>query len=813
MSMTTLLPRSAAEVPERTSNAAVPILLIDDDAAKRLALKAVLAPLGYLVVEADSGAAGLRCLLANDFAVILLDVRMPIMDGFETAALIRLRRQSEMTPIIFITAHQAAEIMTDRYAEGVVDFITGPVHPDELRAKVSVFANLFRQAQAVAAKAREVQSTADQLRSLTEAAPIGIFQTDARNCYVYTNARWSEITGIPRAMAVGQDWHLIIDDDQRASVATDFRESQLEAADFSCRLETLIPGTPTRITLLTSRPMGDGEGGISGWVGILADITAEAGAEAAMAEARDQANAASRLKSDFLANMSHEIRTPMNGVIGLTELLLETDLDAHQRNFAQTLSNSGEALMSVINGILDFSKIETGKLEVEDIEFEMQTVADGVVDLLAPSARDKGLELMAVLERSVPATVSGDPSRLRQVLTNLTGNAIKFTETGEVVIRVTADQIASNATVVRFELSDTGVGIAPDKLAMIFEPFTQEDTSTTRQYGGTGLGLAISSKLVALMGGEVGVTSEPGAGSTFWFTVQVQVLPDETNQGSASLDADLVGVRTLIVDDNATQRAILTDYLDRWGMHVETAGTGATAMAALRTAATEGRPIAVALVDESVHLEGMTLESLVAADPGLSTRLLLMRDGDSGGVAEPDGNACVSKPIHRESLRTGLLDALDLRQALEGATTGRESSDVHPESGRLLVAEDNLVNQQVAVAILSKAGYHVDTARNGAEAVRAAASQRYDAILMDCHMPQMNGYEATAAIRHQEGSSRHTPIIAITAGARDEDRVRCLEEGMDEYLSKPVHRVPLLDIVRQSVRTGRETERQLSLDN
>ncbi len=411
--------------------------MVDDDAAKRFALKAVLAPLGYRVVEADSGAAGLRCLLASDFAVILLDVRMPIMDGFETAALIRLRKESELTPIVFVTAHDPDEVMADRYAEGAVDFITAPVHPDELRAKVSVFAHLFLQAQTNAAKARELQTSADQLTLLTETAPIGIFQTDAENRYIYTNARWSSITGISAEEAVGEGWHVLIGEDQLEAVLA-ANDGVPAAKEFSSRLEVRAPGGSPRILMLNSRSLTDDRNEITGWVGTLADITAEAVAEAAMEEARDQATAASRLKSDFLANMSHEIRTPMNGVIGLTELLLETDLDDEQRRFTETLSKSGAALMTVINGILDFAKIEKGKLEIEDIEFGIQTLVDDVVDLLAPSAQTKGLKLMATLDDSVPAMVSGDPSRLRQVLTNLAGNAIKFTDAGEVVLRVRA---------------------------------------------------------------------------------------------------------------------------------------------------------------------------------------------------------------------------------------------------------------------------------------------------------------------------------------------------------------------------------------
>jgi two-component system sensor histidine kinase/response regulator len=787
---------------------AVPILVVDDDASKRLALKAVLAPLGYHVVEADSGAAGLRCLMESDFAVILLDVRMPIMDGFETAALIRLRKQSEMTPIIFVTAHDSSEVMTDRYAEGAVDFITTPVHPDELRAKVSVFANLFIQAQANAAKARELQTSADQLRLLTETAPIGIFQTDAHNRYVYTNARWTEITGIPTAVATGQEWHMIIGEDQRAALAAGFQES-LAAAEYSTRLEMNVPGSAPKILMLNSKSMLDDEGGITGWVGTLADVTAEAGAEAAMAEARDQATAASRLKSDFLANMSHEIRTPMNGVIGLTELLLETELDVHQRKFAETLSKSGEALMTVINGILDFAKIEKGKLEIEDIEFTIQDLVDDVVDLLTPSAQTKELKLMAVLEGSVPAVVSGDPSRLRQVLTNLTGNAIKFTHTGEVVLRVTGASAAGNETVVRFEISDTGVGIAPDKLAMIFEPFTQADTSTTREYGGTGLGLAISSQLIALMGGEVEISSELGIGSTFSFTIRVQTIDGDLASDGDTLNADLAGIRALVVDDNGTQRSILADYLGRWGMSVETAVSTTAALEVLREAAALDRPIAVALVDTSMRrLQGVTLGATIVDDPLLDTRVVLMtEERDRDDLAELGDGVCLSKPIHREDLRSCLREALDLSRAEDGEVEiGSVVAIEQADSGRLLLAEDNVINQMVAVAILSKAGYQVDTVRNGAQAVRAATSHHYDAILMDCQMPQMNGYQATAAIRDQERPGDHVPIIALTAGAREEDRDHCLDVGMDEYLSKPIHKEPLLSMVRQWVKPGQDPD-------
>ena len=536
----------ATEAPAGKARSRVPILLVDDNPAKRLALKAVLLPLGYSIVEADSGLAALRCVMAQDFAVILLDVRMPDMDGFETAALIRQRQRSEMTPIIFITAHRKDELgHEDLYAQGAVDFIFAPVPPNELRAKVSVFANLFIRAEELAAQAREVQASADQLRLLTDAAPIGIFQTDAENRYVYTNPRWSEITGIAAGEAAGKTWATIIGSEPRSSLIADLSDPGVPSGELSHRIEILVPGSLSRIALVTSKSIPDNDGGSAGWVGTLADITAEAGAEAAMADARDKATEASRLKSDFLANMSHEIRTPMNGVIGMTDLLLETDLDARQRDYAQTVRNSGEALLTIINDILDFSKVEAGKLEIEDIEFDLRTIVDDVVDLLRGSAQAKRLDLVAAIDDSVPATGNGDPGRVRQVLTNLIGNAIKFTQTGEIVVRVTENECVGDDTVVRFEVSDTGDGIAPDKLDLVFQPFVQADTSTSRKYGGTGLGLAISGQLVALMGGDCGVSSRLGEGSDFWFTIRSQ-------GGPASTTAELLpsgAVAAPIVDD------------------------------------------------------------------------------------------------------------------------------------------------------------------------------------------------------------------------------------------------------------------------
>jgi PAS domain S-box-containing protein len=675
-----LRPLPVGGLPERTSEPAS-ILVVDDNAGKRLALRAVLSPLGYSIVEADSGLAALRSILEQNFAVILLDVCMPDMDGIETAALIRERWQSEMTPIIFITAFAADEIENiDRYSAGAVDFMCAPIPPEVLRAKVSVFANLFAKAEVLAARAEEVQASADQLRLLTDAAPVGIFQTDTDDCYTYTNPRWSEITGLPYEEAVGRPWDCMIDSDRHAGLRVDLAGHSMHGPEFGHRFKIDLPDSPPRVVLLNSRSIPDGYGGVSGWVGTLADVTDEAEAEAALSDARDQANEASHLKADFLANMSHEIRTPMNGVIGMTELLLETELDPVQRDYAQTVRNSGEALLTIIDEILDFSKAEAGKLKIEDVTFSVRSVVDDVVGLLAAPAQAKGLVLAAVVESPVPRAVRGDPGRVRQVLTNLIGNALKFTQTGTIIVRVNKADSVNEGAQLRFEVSDTGEGIAPNKLDLIFQPFVQADSSTSRKHGGTGLGLSISGQLVALMGGGCGVSSQLGEGSTFWFTI-----PAGNDVGQTANDS-----------------------------------------------------------------------GPAASDPG----------------------------------RTGSV-AAD-RQA--------PSADHQGSPGRLLVAEDNLINQKVVVAMLSRGGYTVDTVVNGAEAVKALACTPYDAVLMDCQMPEMDGYEATMAIRAMTGSRRLTPIIGVTAGAREEDRHRCLDTGMDAYLSKPLNKEALLNVVARSVK-------------
>jgi two-component system sensor histidine kinase/response regulator len=801
------LPDTASARPEGPAS----ILVVDDNPGKRLALRAMLSPLGYSIVEADSGLGALRCVVERDFAVILLDVCMPDMDGLETAALIRQRPQSEATPIIFITAYAADDIelkQIDGFSTGAIDFMYAPVPPEVLRARVSVFANLFTNGETLAARAREVQVLCDQLRFLTEAAPGGIFQTDADNRYIYTNPRWSEITGLAFEDAAGRPWDCIIDSERYADLRADFSGS-VDGPEFSRRLEIQTPDGSRRVVLLTSRCIRDGEGGVGGWVGTLTAVTDEADAEPVLSDARGKQDEVFHLKSDVLANLSHNIRTPMNGVIGMTELLLETELDPVQRDYAQTVRNSGEVLLNIIDEILDISKLEAGALTIEKVSFRVRSVVDDVVGLLAGPAQARGVLLASVVESPVPSVVRGDPGQVRQVLTSLIGNAIKFTQNGTIIVRVNKEESVDQGALLRFEVADTGDGIAPDRLDLIVQSFAKTDTPTSSEGEGTGLGLSISGQLVGLMGGECGVASQLGEGSTFWFTI-VHTDPELTACGSPS---SIDGTRALIVNAEVTKRTELSDCLTELGVYVSTADSGQAALASLRQAAVDGRPYAVAVLGSSLPgMDGQELKNAIVADPVITARVVLITeldDGEDYGNDAPSGlSPLLTKSVPREDRLASLRVALGLKETDQAGAASSASPSSPPASaaggnpggGRLLVVEDNVINQKVIVAMLASGGYKVDTVVNGVEAVRAVAAESYDAVLMDCQMPEMDGYEATVAIRAMNDSVRFTPIIGVTAGAREEDRRQCLVVGMDAYLSKPVNKDVLLTLVAHSMK-------------
>jgi PAS domain S-box-containing protein len=562
------------------------------------------------------------------------------------------------------------------------------------------------------------------------------------------------------------------------------------------------------------QPIFDASGALRNFVAIESDVTERKRVETALRVAKEDAEAANRAKSEFLANMSHEIRTPLNGVIGMSELLLGTTLDERQSRYAQVVMSSADALLALINQILDFSKIEAGKLELEQVDFNLETTAGDVCEMLAQKAGKKGLELLCRIEPSVPLSVRGDPDRLRQILINLVNNAIKFTEHGEVVVHISQDTdcIGRNdagkpCVTVRVEVSDTGIGIPAERMDRLFKSFSQVDASTTRRYGGTGLGLAISKQLAELMGGQIGVRSDAGRGSTFWFTAKLELQSDQP----ARKPMDLRGLKVLVVDDNLTHAEIVRERLAAWEIDAVVTDTGVAALHALNQ--TPGFDLAI--IDLLMpEMDGLQLAAKIKSDPAISRCKLILLSGvdshiDSQKYRAAGFCACMSKPLRHSQLFDTLMNAMVDRGSQVIASPGMEEQTAAPGSNdseplsklKILLAEDNEVNQLVASEMLKRAGFSCDVVANGREAAQAAAGSRYDIVLMDCQMPEVDGFAATRMIRQDEQAARKRPtqIIALTANAVKGDRERCLEAGMDNYLSKPLNQALLIDAVKLAI--------------